>query len=76
MDAAGSGNGAQLRCLSSFAPWYRPQSTSTRDPPASTRNRLPVTVPVPPRKVSAGSVDSRRSVTAIFEIDLLSDPRR
>ena len=53
--AAGSwGKSSQFRCRSSLSPWNRPQSTSTVERGVSTRNRLPVTVPAPPRKVSVG----------------------
>ena len=55
IDAGSTGNGAQLRSRRSLDPWYRPQSTSTRALGVSTRNLLPVTVPVPPRNVSTGT---------------------
>ena len=56
-----TGNGSQLRSRSSFNPWYSPQSTRTRVSGVSTRKRLPVTVPVPPRTVSTvGRLGGRR----------------
>src|ERR1044071_1641286 len=43
------GGSCQLRSRSSFKPWNRPQSTSTRDLPVSSKYFEPVTVPTPPQ---------------------------
>src|SRR5665647_2475042 len=58
MVSGGTGNGSQLRRRSSRSPWWRPQSTSRRRSPLSRRNRLPVTVPVPPKKVRVADTAS------------------
>src|SRR5262245_31296308 len=52
--ATGNSGAVQLRRRSALSPWNRPESTSTRRPPASTRYCEPVTVRAAPRKVSRG----------------------
>ena len=45
------GNGSQFRSRCDLSPWKSPQSIRTLKSPCSTRNRLPVTLPAPPRNL-------------------------
>src|SRR3954467_12960811 len=57
------GNAAQFLRRSSFRPWNRPPSTSTRWPPRSSRCFDPVTVPAAPRNVI---VDIRMTILEVM----------
>ena len=53
--SGGIGNCAQLRNRRSLSPWNRPQSTSTRVPPCSSRYFDPVTVRAAPINVRSAT---------------------
>src|SRR5215813_4551087 len=49
IERGSNGGSCQFRSRSSFKPWNRPQSTSTRVLPVSIKYFDPVTVPTPPQ---------------------------